>query len=342
MDSASAFDWSAWKAVIVPTIYVHLLGVDRRECERGYVSSLDAMHYCNVCFPLATCLSSRACDPNELIEALAKEVERRYLQTARASSFLAEGASITLRTGHHKKNEVEIGAARFVVSACASDRPAAILKFVPGPESSIKKVRELFHWYCAQGLDRQHHLQQAVLARVRDIRVAVIIVQVLQERLCIPHASVRAICKDETDRHVLLHAWSKDWTGGDLVAMPGFSLEAREVAPLSVSWQHFYHCFPFIHAVDPLAKNYADSNAHLADWQALFQAEQLVRFTSAAWICAAPEPSVNYVHEEFRCRVPPGTISIPLRFRGELLYGGLSPVLDLQWLRWICCAPRAR
>jgi hypothetical protein len=104
----------------VPTIHVHLLDVDRRESEPDYESSDNAMHYCNVCFPLATCLSSAACDANELIEALAKVVEERFKQTPRAQGLLAQGATLSLRTGHHKKSEHEIGAARFVVSACAS------------------------------------------------------------------------------------------------------------------------------------------------------------------------------------------------------------------------------
>ena len=130
----------------MPTIHVHLLDVDRRESEPDYESSDNAMHYCNVCFPLATCLSSAACDANELIEALAKVVEERFKQTPRAQGLLAQGATLSLRTGHHKKSEHEIGAARFVVSACASDRPAAILQLVPASGSPIRKTRELFHW----------------------------------------------------------------------------------------------------------------------------------------------------------------------------------------------------
>jgi hypothetical protein len=90
-EQASEFDWSPWKSVCVPTVHVHLLAVDRRESEPDYESSDNAMHYCNVCFPLATCLSSAACDANELIEALAKVVEERFKQTPRAQGFFGSG-----------------------------------------------------------------------------------------------------------------------------------------------------------------------------------------------------------------------------------------------------------
>ena len=332
-EHASVFDWSPWRKVCVPTIHVHLLSVDRRESEPEYESSEHCMHYCNVCFPLALCLSSEACDVNELIEALAKEVEHRFKRTARATYLLAQGASITLRTGHHKKSEHEIGAARFVVSACASDRPAAILQLLPASGSPIRKARELFHWYCAQGLDRQHHLQQAVLARVRDFEVAAIIVQVLQERLLVTHGSVEATCKEASDRVVLKQAWSNVWTGSPLVALPKFSDEALGAAVSAATASQFLDCFPFIQTVASFETCPSCATEVQRVWQEHISVATGQMDTERVK-SEMPEPEVCYLHESWQCRVPPGSIQIPNIFPGQLLYGGLSPVLNLDWLHW--------
>ena len=332
-EHASEFDWSPWRRVCVPTIHVHLLSVDRRESEPEYELSEHSMHYCNVCFPLATCLSLEACDANELIEALAKEVEDRFKHTSRAMGLVAQGASLSLRTGHHKKSEHEIGAARFVVSACASDRPAAILQLLPASGSPIRKARELFHWYCAQGLDRQHHLQQAVLARVRDLEVAAIIVQVLQERLLVKHGSVEAICKEATDRALLMQAWSNVWTGSPLVALPKFSEEALGAALAAATASQFTDCFPFIHALAPFETSLACATEVQRAWQEHISVATGEMDTERG-NSEMPEPEVRYIYENWQCRVPPGSIQIPNIFPGKLLYGGLSPVLNLNWLRW--------
>ena len=56
-----------------------------------------------------------------------------------------------------------------------------------------------------------------------------------------------------------------------------------------------------------------------------------------------PEPSVEYVWEAARCRTPPGEVILPSHFQGRLFWGGLSPVLNRDWLHWrrvthvICC-----
>ncbi len=332
-EHASEFDWSLWRRMCVPTIHVHLLAVDRRESELDYEFSEHSMHYCNVCFPLVTCLSSQVCDANELIEALAKEVQDRFEASPRAMGLLAQGASLSLRTGHHKKSEHEIGAARFVVSACASDRPAAILQFVPASGSPIKKSRELFHWYCAQGLDRQHHLQQAVLARVRDLEVAAIIVRVLQDRLLIKHGSVEAICKEGTDRALLMQAWNNVWTGSPLVAWPEFSEEALGAAGSAATASQFIDCLPFVQAVIPSETSFVSVTEVQRAWQEHNSVATGVMHTQRG-NSEMPEPGLRYIYEHWRCRVPPGSIEIPSIFPGKLLYGGLSPVLNLEWLRW--------
>jgi len=307
--------------------------VDAVSLKKKHELSEHAMHHCNVCFPLVTCLSSEVSDANELIEALANEVRDRFAVSRRGSSLVAQGASFILRTGHHKKSEYEIGAARFVVSACSSDRPALILQLVPGPGSPFKKPLELFHWYCAQGLDRQYHLQQAVLARVRDFEVAVIVVRVLQERLLVKHGSVKATCKEGADRDLLMQCWNNVWTGSPLVALPGFSEQALLVAGSVAKSSQLIDCLPFVHAVIPSGMSLLSAAEVQMAWQA-HNAVASGEVVTGVGSSEMSEPRVSYVHEHWRCRVPPAFIDIPSKFPGRLLYGGLSPVLNLEWLRW--------
>ena len=46
-----------------------------------------------------------------------------------------------------------------------------------------------------------------------------------------------------------------------------------------------------------------------------------------------PEPIVDYRHETQQSRVPPGQVSLH-GMQGRLLWGGLSHVLNEEWLRW--------
>ena len=46
------------------------------------------------------------------------------------------------------------------------------------------------------------------------------------------------------------------------------------------------------------------------------------------------EPTVHYFHERGTCGVPPGQVFVPGIIHGTLLFGGLSPVLDKDCLRW--------
>ena len=51
-----------------------------------------------------------------------------------------------------------MGGLRFVVSACSSDRLAAVLEFTPKESTDgqdLKKI-EMLHWYVAMGLQKQH------------------------------------------------------------------------------------------------------------------------------------------------------------------------------------------
>ena len=46
------------------------------------------------------------------------------------------------------------------------------------------------------------------------------------------------------------------------------------------------------------------------------------------------EPRVVYRHEDHNCQVPPAEVCLPELFSGSLFWGGLSPALNVAWLRW--------
>ena len=93
----------------------------------------------------SSCLFDDIRDPGELMARLAVLVERQYSQTDRGRELLEHGV-FKRDIGHHKKKEYESGIHCFVVSACASDRPAATLIFTPNPNSVFKQLVEMLHW----------------------------------------------------------------------------------------------------------------------------------------------------------------------------------------------------
>ncbi len=46
------------------------------------------------------------------------------------------------------------------------------------------------------------------------------------------------------------------------------------------------------------------------------------------------EPKVAYTHESPNCQVPPAEVCLPGVFAASLFWGGLSPALNVEWLRW--------
>ena len=81
----------------------------------------------------------------------------------------------------HKKTEVEIGAQRFVITQCASDRVAWVVTFTP--EEAKTKPIQLFKIYNAQGLAQDHPLQHVLLARCRHFAVAQCVTKAFAEHL---------------------------------------------------------------------------------------------------------------------------------------------------------------
>ena len=94
------FDW--WTHVVLPTMSVHVLGVDRRDGDETHETSPCAMHYVNVCVPFSSCLSDETPHPDELMARLAALVELEYLETDRGRELLRLG-SFRRYVGHHKR-----------------------------------------------------------------------------------------------------------------------------------------------------------------------------------------------------------------------------------------------
>ena len=98
------FDW--WQPVVLPTLSVHVLGVDRHHGDEAHERSPNAMHRVSVCVPISSCLSDEIRDPGELMARLVAVVEREFSQTDRGRALLEHGF-FKRDIGHHKKKEYE-------------------------------------------------------------------------------------------------------------------------------------------------------------------------------------------------------------------------------------------
>ena len=138
-----------------------------------------------------------------------------YEKTERGT-FLLDHGHLTKATSQHKKWEYEYGGHRYVVTACASDRPAATLLFEPGKDEftdtsrgSDLRRRELLHFYAAQGLKKQHRLSRTLLARVSDFQLTKALVESIQSifSTCPPSVYMRCTHKDEAECVRLKERW---------------------------------------------------------------------------------------------------------------------------------------
>ena len=170
-------DENIWRQMLIPTITVHLQGMDHRLNDPSYELSAQAMHHALVMIPVAPTILPGGWDITELIFLLGQSITSEY-KASRRGQEVAEMGTLEHRQTHHKRFEYELGGIRFVVAACGSDRPAQVLHFTPAEGS--KKPFEMLHMYNAMGMSRQHHLQQVILVRIRDLALADVVVSVVQ------------------------------------------------------------------------------------------------------------------------------------------------------------------
>jgi len=200
-------DFKSWSQIVLPTMNVHLLGLHKRAKDNDFWQSPSAMHHCNICIPYSSKLFQGIWDPNVLIGKLVDLVLQRYSASARGRVVLRLG-TLSKIIVHHKKKEYEMGGLRFIVSQCASDRPASVLLFSPHADTpGLTKPIEMLHWYVAMGLNKQHPMQQVMLCRLRDFEMAKVVVDVIKTQLKIDHMSVRALSKNAEECGVMLKLW---------------------------------------------------------------------------------------------------------------------------------------
>ena len=106
---------------------------------------------------------------------LASLVCHQYLETVRGRELLRLGC-FKRDVGHHKSKEYEDGIYCFVVGTGVCDRQAVSSVFCARTNTKSRKFAEMFHWYVASGFAKQHQLQEVMLARVRDIVLAQMLV----------------------------------------------------------------------------------------------------------------------------------------------------------------------
>ena len=76
-------DFVAWRQIVLPTMNVHLLALDKRNEDDQFVNSSYAMHYCNICIPFSPGLFDGVWDPNALIARLVECVMGKYSESPR-------------------------------------------------------------------------------------------------------------------------------------------------------------------------------------------------------------------------------------------------------------------
>jgi len=326
-------DFEAWKEIVLPTMNVHLLGLHQLPKTKEFVNAASAMHYCNICIPYSAALFCGSLDPNALISKIVDLVLLQYAESKRGVEVLQLG-QISKRIVNHKKKEYEMGGLRFVVSACASDRPASSLLFIPHDDNpDVKKSIELLHMYVAMGLSKQHDMQRVILCRVRDFGLAKVIVDVTRTELQIDHLSVRELSKDAKECKVMKQLWLDICPPREDAAVLANMTEV-EGAEEAKRADSLLGCATFLHS---LHGTNTTIEALLKDvMQIVFNVDSKSSEAGAASSLGdTPEPEVNYTWEAWDCQVPPGEVVLPgIIERGKLFWGGLSHVLDKTWLRW--------
>ena len=178
--ASGGVDLNSWRQMLIPTLTVHLQGMDRRGLNPGYETSAHAMQHVLVMIPVAPTLLPGGWDITDLIFLLGARVTEAYMSSQRGLE-VAEMGRLEHRHAHHKRFEYELGGVRFVIAACAADRPAQVLHF--SPTEAGRNPFEMMHMYNAMGLSRQHHLQQVILVRIRDFALAAVVVDTVQQIL---------------------------------------------------------------------------------------------------------------------------------------------------------------
>ena len=179
----------------------------------------------------------------------------------------------------------------------------------------------MLHWYVAMGCVKQHHLQEVMLARVRDIALAQTLVRVVQRVLCVGHTSVRYLCKDAGVAEVLRWSWCEQYRSVRMEGLPLVSDEVVAAAKSVGAGTAVAGCLLFL--FDFLSGFLALLGLLPAVTAALqYEAVDSVGDRSHEMV-GAVELKVAYTHEGYNCRVPPAEVRLPGIFAGSLISPGL-------------------
>ena len=206
------------------------------------------------------------------------------------------------------------------------------LIFYPHANTKFREPVEMLHWYVASCFAKQHQLQEVMLCRVRDIGLAQTLVRVVQSVLCVEHASVRYLCKNVADTEFLRRLWCEQDTSVRLELLPLVTSDALAAAKSVGAGTPFADCMPFMSA---LLSGFPSLLGLLPVVMVALQSEAMDSMGDVLHeVVGGVEPEVAYTYEIPNCRVPPAELRLPSLFVATLFWGGLSPVLNVKWLRW--------
>ena len=96
----------------------------------------------------------------------------------------AAGTTFKDEIGRHKKQLLQLGDETVLLQQANSDRPFFALLSIPAAAEGVEPVEsEVWHFYCAMGLENQHEWQQSLLARCYDFHGAVCILKAVHDLL---------------------------------------------------------------------------------------------------------------------------------------------------------------
>jgi len=142
--------------------------------------------------------------------------------------------------------------------------------------------------------------------------------------------------------------WARTWDQGSNGNMPCLDSCGEDLAATAKSADTFLQCSSFLRS---LTEHCSATNELLTKVISIVQNVASTQSTdinltsqgfnvgshpsqvgAASGSRGTPEP--NYVHVDRNSRVPPGQVLLPGIIKGELFWGGLGPVLNVDWLHW--------
>ena len=161
-EEASATDQTAWIAVFLGTLTLHLKDIQTIDQDGSLsFSDLNTWDDALLMVPFAPWLVCPHPDLNAFIAELTRIAFNMYKASERGQQLAMIG-ELKTGIGNHKKQEFELGGHRYVISACDSDRPAAVVKFQAADEVGTKRTLKysifIQPWVCRSSIHIRLHV----------------------------------------------------------------------------------------------------------------------------------------------------------------------------------------